>query len=499
MENKYAITYDDLKYQAVSLPEDIMKMKWAGRLDTARAMIENRLTLPNLPHAYRARLILELKNLRHLEVRYVLTKDEVLSQIQARIPDFTMEEVDQLIIEGRLEWIFINGEERFLTSTVRNLFNQFADMQARDVTRKSGDRIEADECTDFDRALADLEDGQEIHGHIHMRHELFLEENAILPGKTLRVHLPLPVERQQIHSLKIHSITPQPAHMPDTTDGMPTVYFEVPAEKGQIFSAEYQFENILRYHDLTKVDPDAVWKDFIENGYPEDTHPYLREHAPNIVFTPYLQALAAELKGNESNPLRIARAMYDYITCNLTYTFVRDYASIDVIADHMAVNRKGDCGMQALLFITLCRIAGVPARWQSGLAAEPGDIGEHDWAQFYLPSVGWVFVDPSFGMSAKRKNEEARWNFYFGNLDPFRVPFNCDVQCEFNPPRQFLRYDTVDSQDGEAEYADAPVFSEVHRRFTDLGIHLVKPEPAPKAAPTPVSAPAGNSDGKEQA
>nr|WP_236612125.1 transglutaminase domain-containing protein [Caldanaerobacter subterraneus] len=25
-------------------------------------------------------------------------------------------------------------------------------------------------------------------------------------------------------------------------------------------------------------------------------------------------------------------------------------------------NPKGDCGFQALLFITLCRIAGVPAR-----------------------------------------------------------------------------------------------------------------------------------------
>ena len=34
--------------------------------------------------------------------------------------------------------------------------------------------------------------------------------------------------------------------------------------------------------------------------------------------------------------------------------------------------------MQALLFITMCRIAGVPARWQSGLYAEPGSVGMHD-------------------------------------------------------------------------------------------------------------------------
>ena len=86
--------------------------------------------------------------------------------------------------------------------------------------------------------------------------------------------------------------------------------------------------------------------------------------------------------------------MYNYITCNLKYSFVRDYASIDSIAEQMALTRKGDCGMQAILFITLCRIAGVPARWQSGLAAEPGAIGEHDWAQCYLPSAGSSWILP---------------------------------------------------------------------------------------------------------
>lgn len=478
MEKKYNIRYSDLQYQAVPLPEDILKMKWSGDFDRTRAMIENRLSLPNLPEAYRARLILELKNLKHLEARYVLTKDQVLAQIQERVPDFKAEELERLIIEDKLQWTFIRGKEMFLRSAVRNLFNQYPEMWERDQARHTCD---ADECTDFDNALSSLKDGDEVHAHIHMHHEYYLEPDAVKPGKTLRVHLPLPVERQQIHDLKILNISPAPARMPEVSDEMPTVYFEVPAEPGQVFSAEYQFENILRVHDLTKADEAAIARELEENGYPEEVLPYLEEKAPHILFTPYLRALAAELKGDETNPIRIARAMYNYITCNLKYSFVRDYASIDCIAEQMALTRKGDCGMQAILFITLCRIAGVPARWQSGLAAEPGSIGEHDWAQCYLPSIGWVFVDPSYGMSAKLKNDEARWNYYFGNLDPFRVPFNCDMQCDFVPPRKFLRYDTVDSQDGEAEYDDEPIFDDGHRVYTDLGIRLVKPEPAPAA------------------
>ena len=54
---------------------------------------------------------------------------------------------------------------------------------------------------------------------------------------------------------------------------------------------------------------------------------------------------------------------------------MRDYACIDHLAEYCALNLKGDCGVQALLFITLCRIAGIPAKWQSGIDAKPGDVG----------------------------------------------------------------------------------------------------------------------------
>ena len=79
MEKQYDINYSDLQYQAVPLPEDILKMKWSGDFDRTRAMIENRLSLPNLPEAYRARMVLELKNLQHLEAKVIqLISIEVL-------------------------------------------------------------------------------------------------------------------------------------------------------------------------------------------------------------------------------------------------------------------------------------------------------------------------------------------------------------------------------------------------------------------------------------
>ena len=97
-------------------------------------------------------------------------------------------------------------------------------------------------------------------------------------------------------------------------------------------------------------------------------------------------------------------------------------------SEYCAINLKGDCGVQALLFITLCRMSGIPARWQSGLYATKYYTGCHDWAQFYVAPYGWVFADSSFGGSAWREGDKERWNYYFGNLDIFRMPANSEIQ-----------------------------------------------------------------------
>ena len=121
----------------------------------------------------------------------------------------------------------------------------------------------------------------------------------------------------------------------------------------------------------------------------------LAELAPHIVFTPYIRALAAELSKGCETPLEKARNFYDFITLNFKYTYMPAYFSLEDIPGNCARTFTGDCGVFALLFITLCRCAGIPAQWQSGLAAEPDFIGGHDWVRFYAAPFGWIYADPS--------------------------------------------------------------------------------------------------------
>ncbi|MBQ1390950.1 MAG: hypothetical protein IIY82_04315, partial [Firmicutes bacterium] len=43
--------------------------------------------------------------------------------------------------------------------------------------------------------------------------------------------------------------------------------------------------------------------------------------------------------------------------------------------------------------------------------------------------------------------------FYFGNMDPYRMIFNTDIQEPFQPEKEQYRLDPYDNQEGEAETA----------------------------------------------
>ena len=183
----------------------------------------------------------------------------------------------------------------------------------------------------------------------------------------------------------------------------------------------------------------------------EEQKEFLKEQYPHIRFSPYLKALAKEIVGGEKRPLEIARRIYDYITEHVQYSYMKAYSLIPDIPQYCARNLRGDCGVQALLFITLCRISGVPAGWQSGLYANPAYVGPHDWAMFYVEPYGWLYADPSFGGSAFASGDENRRRFYFGNLDPYRMTANHEFQQEFAVKKGFMPIDPYDNQSGEIE------------------------------------------------
>jgi transglutaminase-like putative cysteine protease len=227
---------------------------------------------------------------------------------------------------------------------------------------------------------------------------------------------------------------------------------------------------------------------------PEDVRPcdpddaavkeYTRE-APHVVFTPELRRLSQQIVGTETNPYWKAKKCYDWVGEHILYSYAIEYSTIRNISDYCRSKGYGDCGQEALLFIALCRLNGVPARWQSGWNLFSGDKSNHDWSEIYLAPYGWMPVDPYMGLWTVHyantltpdQKRELR-DFYFGGLDQYRMIANSDHSQALRPPKRTMRSDDVDFQRGELEWDN-------HNLYLDQFSYSLTTKEVPLAAVTP--------------
>ena len=161
--------------------------------------------------------------------------------------------------------------------------------------------------------------------------------------------------------------------------------------------------------------------------------------------------MADSLSAGASDPVEKARRFFLYTDANIPWASAREYSTIENIPMYVWKNRHGDCGQKSLLFITLCRIAGIPARFESGFMMYPGAWNMHDWAEVFFEGLGWVPVDQSFGTCDWGKNEPVRM-FYLGGIDSWRMIVNRDYGMTLQPKKKYPRSETVDFQRGEVEW-----------------------------------------------
>lgn len=420
------------------LPYDLELLKANGQFDLVNEMIDQRLK-KDIPDGLKERLLLEKEVLKEYPKSFIYTKEQAFSLIQSHIKDFTEEEFDTLFKENAFEFIFIQGIMMFKDDIYDNLIKVHSNYRNRSDCKEKEDVI-------LDSTIQKLMEEKEMKVKIHVKVSLKVKDQK--EGNRIRVWLPIPVEYAQVEDFKILSMS-EKGRVNDESVNHRSVYFECEYKKDMEFYVEYEFVNHMIYEEL---DPSKVYDD----GYSL----YLDQREPHYVFTTYLKQLCNQIVKEETNPLLKAKRIYDYITSHVTYSFVPAYMTLPSIPEFAATSLKGDCGIQASLFITLCRIAHIPARWQAGLYAHPKMIGNHDWAQFYVAPYGWLYADCSFGGSAYRNHKDIKREFYFGHLDPYRIPSAREVLQPLVPDKKYMRKDPYDHQTGEAEYIDCPISPE---------------------------------------
>ena len=426
------------------LPTEIGSLISEGKAEEAKKLILA--YLQDSSPLMRERLEIEIERLNRLGYEYPFSFDEAFKALRKDIWDLREEEFHELIKRGCIDAIILEGSLRIHRRFKANTYWLCSDLKQRK-RAKNDERSDAGEVVLKWRAERVLKAAKEKGGGFvlplkyHVKASLSLRNPAHQYGEVVRVWIPLPRDETTNINVRILDASKKPKHIAPPDHPQRTVYFELEGEEREVW-IEYTFVS-RGFH--VAIDPKEAYIDTESEVYRE----YTSERSPHIAFTEPLRKLAEEITRGASTPYEKVKRIWEWVTGNVRYAYAKDYLLYDNIPEYVASEKRGDCGMQALLFITLCRLAGIPARWESGWYMNPLSPGMHDWAQFYLEPYGWLYADPSFGN--KRKGGEWRNQFYLGSIEGYRLASNIEVYTQFDPPKKHLRSDPVDSQRGEVE------------------------------------------------
>ena len=435
----------------------VMAQVEAGEFAAAEVAIATALKQPGLAAASGAALAFERERMRRIRRDFRHDEATIRKQLDERLGAYTEQEFAQWEAGGHIEMRRIDGEKRYFHRAVGNLFEIVPEVAAR---RRETTALPTESPLYAAHALHAQWLAQAAAGagpfvdpqRLRITHTITVAADVVPKGEVLRAWIPYPrVIPGQQQDIRFISSAPRGARIAPESTLQRTAYLERKARRGQptVFSVSYELTTRTQ---VRKLDP-ASTSDAV---LPADALAQLGERPPHIVFTEALRNYSRKLVGDETRPYEIAKRLFRAVD-QKPWAVAREYSTIGNLSMHAHQAIHADCGEQTMLLITLLRMHGIPARWQSGWQFSPTDFDSmHDWGMFYIAPYGWLPMDVTHGWLAS--NDDAVAGFYLGNLDAYRVAFNDDFSRDFVPVKQHVRSETIDSQRGEVEWSGGNLY-----------------------------------------
>jgi transglutaminase-like putative cysteine protease len=463
-------------FAASATPTEVQQLVDAGQFQRANERITQRLKAPGLAESERAALEFERERMRRILLDFTLTADAAQARLRRQIPDLDPSEFAAWDAAGLLEHQVIDGRTLYFNRAPSNLFRLSKQALARRADRGPAWTDGPMETANaHHREIRDISLKTGKHSvaprRVRVTYTINVKPDSAPDGETLKAWLPFPraLPGQQEGIKLISSVPAKNVIAPESTLQR-TVYLEETAHAGKStkFSITYELTVFGQYN---AIDASKVVRGPLPAGLEQD----IAERPPHIVFTDAIRKFSREVVGDEKNPYRIAQKLYAAVD-RIPWGGAREYSTITNISDYALHAGHADCGQQTLLLMTLLRLNGIPARWQSGwVYSDSAYDNMHDWGWLYLQPYGWVPMDVTFG---RLQSGDAQIDgFYLGGLDAYRIAFNDDFSQPFTPAKQHVRSETVDSQRGEVEWRGGNLYFD--RWDYELEAHVLASPLAP--------------------
>jgi hypothetical protein len=350
-----------------------------------------------------------------------------------------------------IEWMMIDGEKKYFNRAASNLrllqlFNEKKLKQEPDED-ESQEMILRREHTGKIIEMTGVRAQPVMPVNMHITYRIEVNPDAVPEGETIRCWLPFPrQDHPRQTGIKLLSASEKNYIIAPDSAVHRTIYMEKKTQKGQptTFSISFLYTSTGTWFDLGRADIKPYDRE--KSVYREFT----AEQLPNICFTEDVRRMADEICFPGDAPETIVRKIYMWFKENIPWTGALEYSVMPCIPEYVLENRRGDCGMQTFLFMSMLRYKGIPVRWQSGWKVPPGFRNLHDWCEVYYEGPGWVPVDVSYDLQSA-ENQTLR-EFYLSGIDSWRLIVNNGVAGILYPEKKFMRSEPYDFQRGEVEW-----------------------------------------------
>lgn len=397
--------------------------------------------------------------LERISIDFSKSSDDVIGYIKKYYPNVNDKMLLNWETEKSLEMKVIDGQKKYMSRAAPNLFriNKDAIKRKLEIDGFQEDNVEKVLITHLPAVVTSLKNGNKTQAEpvmMKVKYTITLKPNIVPAGELVRCWLPYPREdsRRQ-KDVKLISVSDINFIISPQDYAHRTLYMQKVAEKDKamVFSIEFSYSSAAEWFDLSSKEI----RPYDKNG--ELYKEYTAKRDSHVIFTEKIKELSKKIVGDETNPYQITKKIFDYINDNYPWAGAREYSTLENIPEYVIENKHGDCGQVALLFITLARYNGIPAKWQSGFMMHPNGLNLHDWAEVYYEGIGWVPVDQSFGRRDLDLGDDVRY-FFLNGIDAYRWIVNDDYSQPLFPAKIYPRSETVDFQRGELEWSGGNIY-----------------------------------------
>ncbi len=386
-----------------------------------------------------------------IRLDFSMRQEQFLLQAEkslGKITDSMMAEWDR---KKWTEWRMIDGEKRYFNRAASNLvlLKRFYEEKEKQDNMNASDPQMIFRLKHTGEIINQSESRSDPVVPVDMKitYTVTVQPDAVPDGEKIRCWMPLPKEnhpRQQ--NLELLSTSSAEYIIAPDSAVHRSIYMEGNSRKGfpAVFSVSYRYRSSGQYFkpEALRMLPydktSAIFKK------------YTSEQLPNICFTENIMNLANEITTPDDNPSEIVRKIYLWFKGNIPWTGAQEYSIIPNIPEYVYKNRRGDCGMQTFLFMSMLRYKGVPVRWQSGWKVPPDYKNLHDWCEVYYEGPGWVPVDVSYDLQHSDNGQLKE--FFISGIDSYRLIVNDGVAGPLYPVKTHFRSEPFDFQRGEVEW-----------------------------------------------